>query len=179
MPSGEREAVVARWGLMPFWVKDPRAFKVNLFNARAEGVADKPAFREPFRRRRCLIPASGFYEWQQVGKAKVPHFIALRGGGPFALAGLYDRWEGADAVIESFTILTTRPNALIAPLHDRMPVILSPADYERWLMPQTPPEQLQALMAPCPAEMLTAYPVSAALNSPREDGPHLIAPLGG
>jgi putative SOS response-associated peptidase YedK len=173
--SGEREAALARWGLLPFWVKDPQAFKANLFNARAEGVADKPSFREPFKRRRCLVPTSGFYEWQKVADAKIPHLIRLRDGAPFALAGLYDRWEGADVVIESFTILTTRSNDLMASLHDRMPVILSPAAYDRWLDPAVQElEDLEELLQPYAAGEMEAYPVSRAVNSPRQDDPSLI-----
>jgi len=174
--EGEREARRLRWGLLPYWVKDQKAFKVNLFNARAEGVADKPSFREPFKRRRCLVPTSGFYEWQKVAGKKLPHFIHLCDGAPFAFAGLYDRWERGDAVIESCTILTTRPNALLATLHDRMPVILHPDDYQRWLDPQSPRKQLEELLVPFPTELMAAYPVSPAVNSARVEGPELIAP---
>lgn len=175
--AGEREARRVRWGLLPYWVKEPQAFKVNLFNARAEGVADKPSFREPFKRRRCLIPASGFYEWQKSAGKKLPHFIHRHDGAPFAFAGLYDRWERGEVVIESCTILTTQPNDLMATLHDRMPVILHPEDYRRWLEPQTHRDQLDSLLAPFPTELMAAYPVSPAVNSSRVEGPHLIARL--
>jgi putative SOS response-associated peptidase YedK len=177
--EGEREAALARWGLLPFWVKDPKAFKANLFNARAEGAADKPSFREPFKRRRCLVPTSGFYEWKKSDGAKVPHFIRLRDGAPFAFAGLYDRWERGNAVIESFTILTTRPNDLMAALHDRMPVILAPTAYDRWLDPGLHDlADLEDLLQPFPSDEMEAYPVSRAVNGPRQDDPSLIERAG-
>lgn len=162
-----------RWGLVPFWAKDPK-LGYRMINARAETVAGKPAFRAAFKHRRCLIPASGFYEWRRVAGATQPYYIRLRDGDLFAFAGLWEHWDGrgehAGTVIESCTILTTEPNALCATIHDRMPVIVAPADYARWLA-----EPAAGLLRPFPAERMQAYPVSRAVNDAQHDGPQLIA----
>ena len=175
--NGYREWVTLRWGLVPAWTSEPQA-AYSTINARAETVAEKPAFRQAFRRRRCLIPADGFYEWQAVGKGKQPYCIAPADGQPFAFAGLWERWERDGQGLESGTILVTQANALLAPLHDRMPVILDPADEARWLDPHvTDPAALRPLLVPCPSARLRAWPVSAAVNSTRHDGPDLMAPV--
>ncbi|MCA9086991.1 MAG: SOS response-associated peptidase, partial [Planctomycetaceae bacterium] len=132
--AGHREFVALRWGLVPAWSLEPRT-AYSTFNARAETVADKPTYRHAFRRRRCLIPADGFYEWRTVGKRKQPYCIAPTDGQPFAFAGLWERWERDGTVVESCTIVVTTANATIAPLHDRMPVILARADEALWLDP--------------------------------------------
>jgi putative SOS response-associated peptidase YedK len=134
-----------RWGLVPAWAKDP-AIGSRMFNARAEGVADKPAFRAAFRRRRCLVPADGFYEWQPVaGGRKQPYFIRLVSGAPLALAGLWERWRGPDGdAIATFTIVTTAANEAMRAFHDRMPVLVAPADHDEWLSSPNP----SALLAP-------------------------------
>jgi putative SOS response-associated peptidase YedK len=176
--DGTRELVAARWGLIPSWAKDP-AIGNRLINARAESAADKPAFRSAFRRRRCLVPATGFYEWQRLEKRKQPYQILMRDGGLFAMAGLWERWQCADsAPLDTYTILTTAANPVVAPLHDRMPVILAPGDYDLWLG-RTPasPQALSALLHPYPATAMTAYPVSSLVNSPRNDGPACAEPL--
>lgn len=170
--EGERLLTPAKWGLLPSWVKDPDAFKASMFNARSESVAEKASFKGPLRYKRAVIPASGFYEWKREGTRKTPYYIQLVGGEPIGFAGLYDLWR--DELL-SCTILTTTPNELMASLHDRMPVILSPDDYGRWLDPGvTDPADVQDLLKPYPGEM-RAHPVSRAVNNARNDGPDLIA----
>lgn len=174
--GGSREWVRLRWGLIPAWSPEPRT-AYRTINARAETAADKPAYRQAFRRRRCLIPADGFYEWQAVGKGKQPYCIAPADGQPLAFAGLWERWERDGQVLESGTILVTSANALLAPIHDRMPAILDPADEARWLDPHvTDPAVLRPLLVPCPPERLRLWPVIPAVNDPRHEGPDLMAP---
>jgi putative SOS response-associated peptidase YedK len=179
--GGGRRLDILRWGLIPHWAKDAK-FGYRTINARAETVATQPAFRDAFRKRRCLVPANGFYEWRRLlegGKeVKQPHYIRRRDGRPLALAGLWDRWVAPDGeTIESFTIITTEANDLVRPLHNRMPVILRPEDYEAWLNPETRLEQLGALLRPCPADWLIEGEVSRQVNNPRNDDPRCIAEL--
>jgi len=176
--DSRRELVQLRWGLIPSWAKDP-AMGNRMINARAETVAEKPAFRAALRRRRCLIPADGFYEWQRTGGQKQPYFIHLRDDRPFAFAGLWEAWEGPDhAAVESCTILTTGPNELILPIHNRMPVILAPDAYQLWLDPALQqPGQLEDLLVPYPADEMTAQPVSTYVHSPAGEGPKCIQPV--
>ncbi|MCU0484646.1 MAG: SOS response-associated peptidase [Anaerolineales bacterium] len=168
------------WGLIPSWAKDP-AIGSRMINARAETLAEKPSFRTPLRRRRCLILADGFYEWQEIpgSKAKQPIFIHLKDRRPFAFAGLWDLWHAPDAsLIYSCTIITTQPNALMEPIHNRMPAILPASSYAAWLEPgERQPAELSRLLAPYPAEDMAAYPVSRLVNSPAVDEPACIAPL--
>ena len=179
-PQPQRELVWLRWGLIPSWAKDP-AIGTRMINARAETVAEKPAYRAALRRRRCLVAADGFYEWQRTGKGKQPYFIRMRDDRPFALAGLWEAWEGPDhSSIESCTLLTTEPNELLRPIHDRMPVILPADDYQRWLDPAAEePERLAPLLRPYPGGEMTADPVSTFVNSPANEGPKCIAPEPG
>jgi putative SOS response-associated peptidase YedK len=172
--------VMARWGLIPSWAKDPKT-GYRMINARAETVAEKPAFRSAFRHRRCLIPADGMYEWRQTNGHKTPYYICMQDRQPFAFAGLWEHWQGgSDEAIESCSIIVTEANTLIQPIHDRMPVILSPEDYRLWLDPTiTKAEPLQALLRPYPAEAMEAYPVSARVNSPKNDAPDLLNSLSG
>jgi putative SOS response-associated peptidase YedK len=172
------EALMLHWGLIPSWAKDP-SIGSRMINARAETAADKPAYRDCFRRRRCIVPVDGFYEWQKQGRGKQPYYIHGREGRPLALAGLWDRWSGEGQVIESCTILTTTPNSLMHPLHDRMPVILSKEDVSRWLDPQSQPEGLRELLRPSPPERLEAYPVGVRINSPVNDDPQCLSPQSG
>lgn len=147
-PSGSgREIALLRWGLIPSWSKDP-ATGNRLINARAETAREKPSFRNAFRRHRCLIPTSGFYEWQRQERGKQPYFIRMRNGHPFAFAGLWDRWERPDeGAVETCTILTTAANDVLAPIHDRMPVIVPPGEYDRWLDPSLrDPDSLAPLL---------------------------------
>jgi putative SOS response-associated peptidase YedK len=150
-----------------------------MINARSETVADKPAFRFAFRRRRCLVPADGFFEWQRLGKSKQPYFIQTADEQPFAMAGLWESWEGPDhSLVESCTILTTEPNELMQPIHDRMPVILPSESYAEWLDPQqTEPKGLQRLLVPFDTRQMKAHPVSTYVNRPTNEGPECIAPI--
>jgi putative SOS response-associated peptidase YedK len=176
--SGGRELVLLHWGLIPSWAKE-RAIGSRMINARAETLAEKPAFRSAFRARRCLIVADGFYEWQKLGTRKQPHFIGFKDGRPFAFAGLWERWRGEGSEhVESCTIVTTEANELLAPLHDRMPVILDPDDFARWIDPaDDDTERLAGLLKPYPAEPLRAYPVSLLVNNPGNDSPACVTRL--
>ena len=175
-PHGARELAMVRWGLVPRWAKDP-AIGAKMINARGETAATKPSFRTAFRRHRCLIPANGFYEWMPVaGGRKQPVLIAMKDGALFALAGLYERWLSGDGEpLDSCTILTTDANALLRTVHERMPVIVPPAEYARWLDPAR--EGPQELVAPYPGEQMTWWPVSSRVNSVRHDDASLIERL--
>lgn len=176
--TAARELRPMRWGLVPFWATDA-AIGNRLINARAETVTTKPAFRRPFRERRCLILADGFYEWVREGRRKQPYCIRFRDGQPFAFAGLWDRWQRADGqALDTCAIVTTTPNAVIQPLHDRMPAILPPAGYDLWLDPAVQDvERLQSLLTPYAGDAMVAYPVSMRVNDPSHDSPDLLAPL--
>jgi len=168
------------WGLIPMWAKDPEIGN-RLINARGETLAEKPSFRGSYRHKRCLILADGFYEWKSFGgrKTKTPYYIHMQDHKPFAIAGLWDHWESADgSSIKSCTIITTTPNELTGAIHDRMPVILHPRDYAKWLnpAPQTH-ESLQPLIKPFPAEAMTAYPVSTLVNKVTNDTAELVVPM--
>ncbi len=181
VPNDGRNAVdFFVWGLIPSWAKDP-SFGNRLINARSETLGQKPSFRTAYKRRRCLILADGFYEWvkQPGSKSKIPHYITLKDRKPFAFAGLWERWFSPDgSEIKSATIITTQPNVLVAKLHNRMPVILPPEDYARWIDPaERAPAALQALLAPFPAEKMAYYPVSTLVNNPRNDLPECTVPL--
>jgi putative SOS response-associated peptidase YedK len=172
-PAGApRQVRRMRWGLIPSWAKDP-AIGNQLINARAETVATKPAFRVALRERRCLIVADGFYEWETRGRRKQPWFIRMQDGHPFAFAGLWDRWTDPEGrAIESCTIITTAPNALIRRFHHRSPVIVAPADYAVWLDAAIrDPDRLLPLLVPYPPKGMTAYPVSPLVNNPANDSP--------
>ena len=178
-PAGSgRELALLRWGLIPSWSKDP-AIGIRLINARAETAHEKPSFRNAFRRHRCLIPASGFYEWLRWERGKQPYFVRMRDERLFAFAGLWDRWESPDkGAIETCTILTTAANAVLAPIHDRMPVILPSTEYARWLDPTLlNTDSLAPLLVPFPPEDMLALPVSHRVNSPTVDDEKCIAPL--
>ena len=173
-----RELVALRWGLIPSWAKD-QAIGNRMINARAETVAEKPAYRTAFRRRRCLVPADGFYEWQRTGKKKQPYFIHRRDDRPFALAGLWESWQRPDhSQIESFTVLTTEPNDVVRPIHNRMPVILNESDYDLWLDPALEePGPLTPLLKPYRADLMESYPVGREVNNPRYEAASCVEPL--
>jgi putative SOS response-associated peptidase YedK len=173
-----RELALLHWGLIPFWAKDPKIGS-RMINARSETVAEKPAFRAAFRRRRCLVVADGFYEWQKLERGKQPFYVRLRNGQPFAFAGLWEQWKRPDDhVIESCTLLTTQPNNLIRPVHNRMPVILHPSDYDLWLDPEVQQaDHLQPLLRAYPPEEMEAYPISRFVNHPDHDDARCIEPL--
>ena len=170
-----RELASLVWGLVPSWSKEPAS---GFINARAETAAEKPAFRTPFRRRRCLVLGDGFYEWKKNGK-KQPYYFQLQDGRPFAFAGRWDRWEGRDGeIIESAALLTTEANGTVRPVHHRMPMILKPEDYAAWLDPDLhDAEALRQLLRPYPADAMMACPVSTHVNSPRHEGPECIRPV--
>jgi putative SOS response-associated peptidase YedK len=173
----QREMVLLRWGLVPSWAKEAKV-GYRMINARAETVADKPAYRAAFRRRRCLIPADGFYEWQQTDAGKQPWYFRMQQGGVFAFAGLWEHWEGRDEVVESCSIIVTGANDTVRPVHDRMPVIIEPADYVQWLDPEIQDTgQLRHLLHPCPADEMTACPVSRRVNNPVNNDAHCIEPV--
>lgn len=167
-----------RWGLVPSWAKD-ESMGSRMINARSETLNDKPAYKIPFARKRCLIPADGFYEWQKSETGKQPYRITLRDGGIFSFAGLYDTWITPDGSKRSTcTIITTTPNDLMAPIHDRMPVILKPEDEMKWLNRQEiVTTSLQQLLIPYPAEDMQANPVSTEVNSVKNDSPSCILKL--
>jgi putative SOS response-associated peptidase YedK len=169
----KRELALLRWGLIPSWAKDPKIGN-SLINARGETVAEKPAFRSAFKARRCLVLVDGFYEWRKLpGGGKQPYRITMADGSPFAFAGLWERWDKGDEPLETFTIITTTANELVVPIHDRMPVILDPADYDAWL--ESPDTAIpMALIQPYPARRMSAYPVSTRVNSPRNDDAAVI-----
>lgn len=171
----QRMIVSLKWGLIPPWASDPSVGN-RMINARSETVAEKPAFRDAFRRRRCILPADGFYEWKRDGKQKQPFHIHRADQKPFGLAGLWERWSSGSDALYSCTILTTSPNDLMRTIHDRMPVILSEADYDTWLAPGSEPKDIATLMRPFPGDELVADPVSQHVNNPRNDDPRCLMP---
>jgi putative SOS response-associated peptidase YedK len=174
--DGGPRYVALHWGFVPSWASAERGAQ-RMINARCETVAHLPAFRAAFRRRRCLIPADGFYEWQRSGPVKIPVRLRLRGGGLFAMAGLWEVRAGEDGSrLESCTIITTAANERVRPIHDRMPAILDRVGRRLWLDPEAPSEDLQALLVPFAADELEAYAVSSLVNSPRNDVPACIVP---
>ena len=174
MLHGARRFALVRWGLVPGWVKDPRAFGL-MINARSESAATNGAFKGALQYRRCLVPASGFYEWQKrEGKRKQPYLLRPRNGGIVAFAGLWETWMGADgSEIDTACILTTAANDTVAPIHNRMPVIVAPGDFERWLESQ---DGVADLLHPAPDGLMEAIPVSDRVNAAANDDPGLIAP---
>lgn len=180
--ADEREWALTLWGLIPSWSKDP-SIGARMINARSETVAEKPSFRAAFKRRRCLVPVSGFYEWQKQGKSKQPYYISARNGELLAIAGLWEYWEGADgSALESCTLLTTDANEMMSELHNRMPVFVAPEDFAQWLGngkedDRFALDELQHLLRPAPEDLLTAMPVSTYVNNARNEGESCIAPL--
>jgi putative SOS response-associated peptidase YedK len=178
--SGARHLVPLRWGLVPGWSKGPDS-RYSMINARAETVAEKPAYRAALRYRRCLVPASGFYEWHARSDGrKQPFAIRRVDHQPFAIAGLWEHWQGADgSELESCSLIVTAANARVGRIHERMPVILAPQDFAAWLDRHNQhPADLLPLLRPCPDDWLELYPVSTEVNNPRNDGPRLREPLG-
>src|SRR2546426_3402586 len=170
--SDARRLDLLRWGLVPSWAPDPSVGN-RMINARAETAATRPAFCDAVRRRRCLVPADGFYEWKKLegAKHKRPYLFRMKGDKPFAFAGLWDTWGRGGEKLESFTILTTSPNELVAPVHDRMPVIVAAADFDRWLDPKFNASDVQDVLKPYPAAEMEAVPVSQRVNSAANDDP--------
>jgi putative SOS response-associated peptidase YedK len=178
LADGTRSFALLRWGLIPSWVKDPRTFSL-LINARGESVLDKPAFRNAMKRRRCLIPADGFYEWKQDGGRKRPYFVRPRTAGPTAFAGLWESWMGPNGEeMETACIVTTAANRTLRAIHDRMPAVIAPEAFDLWLdAAKVDAETAAALLAPAPEAQLTAYEVSTAVNRTANDTAALIAPV--
>ena len=173
--TGAREPRLMRWGLIPSWVKDPRQFS-TLINARAETAAEKPSFRGPLRHRRCLIPATGFYEWTGKPRAKIPHLCTLKSRAPFALAGLWDHWLGADgSEIDTVAILTVAANADMQQVHDRMPLFVAEPEFDAWLDCRTgSADGILHLLQPFSAGLLDITQVSPRINNSRLEGPQLL-----
>jgi putative SOS response-associated peptidase YedK len=178
LADGKRQFALVRWGLLPSWVKDPKTFTL-LINARGESVIDKPAFRAAMKRRRCLIPADGFYEWQADGSRKQPYFIRLKSGQPMAFAGLWECWTGPNGEeLETAAIVTTEANRALGHIHDRMPVILAPDAFDLWLnCAEVDAQTAAALIAPAPDSLFEAYPVSTDVNRVANDNAKLVEPV--
>jgi putative SOS response-associated peptidase YedK len=177
--EGERQLVQVRWGLIPSWADDPKIGN-KLINARAETLVEKPSFKNAFRKRRCLIVADGFYEWQKSGATKKPIYIRLKSGRPFGFAGLYETWISPDGEeVTTCTIITTEPNELMKPIHNRMPVIIPKDKEDIWLHTDSYEEELVELLKPYPANLMEAYEVSRMVNSPGNNSPECIEPAKG
>lgn len=174
--DGKRVLLPLRWGLIPFWAKDPRIGS-KMINARAETLAEKPPFKEALEKRRCLVLADGFYEWRREGKEKQPFLFQLRSRASFAFAGLWAKWKGPDGPVESCTIVTTTANELLAAAHDRMPVILDAEDHGRWLARGAAANDVIELLRPYDAVLMDATPVSPRVGSVRNDDPSCAEPL--
>lgn len=177
--TGDREFALMRWGLVPFWARDAK-IGYSTINARAEEAAAKPAFREALRKRRCLVPADAFYEWEHSDpKNKRPFAFALRSGQPYAFAGIWESWRPKEGQpIETFSILTTDANQVVEPIHNRMPVILDPKDYDRWLEPATIERLPLDLLRAFPAEQMISWPVSSRVGNVKNNEPDLLDPTG-
>jgi putative SOS response-associated peptidase YedK len=173
-----REMVMAKWGLIPHWSKEAKT-KYSTINARIETVAEKPTYRSPFKHRRCLIPADGFYEWKMVDGRKVPHHIRMRDNDVFALAGLWDRWEGDGGSLDSCSIIVMPANETMKSLHERMPAIIAPAHYDPWMdSGVTDKAEIMSYLTSAPSNQLMTYPISAWVNSPKHDDDRCIEPAG-
>ncbi len=177
--DGKRQFALVRWGLLPSWVKDPKAFTL-LINARGETVCDKPAYRAAMKRRRCLIPADGFYEWQKAGDRKRPFYVRAKSGAPLAFAGLWETWMGPNGEeLETAAIVTTAANDTLKPIHERMPVIVPREAFDLWLnCSDVDAKTAEALIAPAPEGLLEAYEISTAVNRTANDNPKLMEPAG-
>jgi putative SOS response-associated peptidase YedK len=178
LDQGQRHFALVRWGLIPSWVKDPKKFAL-LHVARGESVNEKPAFRNAMKRRRCLVPADGFYEWTEHGERRRPFFIRQKSGQPIAFAGLWETWEGPNGEeVETVAIITTPANRMLGVIAERMPAILPPAAFDRWLdCASVDATTAAAFIVPAPEDLLEAYPVSTAVNRTANDGPELIEPV--
>ncbi len=175
--KGKRVWRFYQWGLVPGWAKD-MSIGQKLINARCETVAEKPSFRSAIKRRRCVIPADGFYEWKGPKGSKQPYFIRKRSKQPLALAGMWEYWEGNEGVVESCTILTSEPNAMMAEVHNRMPVILGKSQIDSWLNPRIQDfNSLRAVCEPYPSDLMEMYPVVKAMSNPRFDSPEAVEPI--
>ncbi len=170
-----RVVTAMKWGLVPHWAKDPR-IGYKMINARSEGINEKPSFKTPLRKRRCIVMADGFYEWHKVDKkTKIPYYFRLKSQEPFGFAGLWDVWEKDGQTLKTFTIITTEPNELMKPVHNRMPVILNESDETKWLDPLVEsPGEVMPLLRPYPSDEMEYFEVSTIVNSPRNDVPECL-----
>lgn len=174
--EGDRAIQLLRWGLVPFWAKDP-SIGSQMINARAETLAEKPSFRNALKKRRCLVLADGFYEWKKTPTGKIPMRVALTSGDPFAFAGLWEIWDSPEGdKLRTFTIVTTSPNELVEPIHNRMPVILRPEHEALWMDNHAEPAAWLDVLRPYPAELMRAYPISKRVNSVGNDDPDVVKP---
>jgi putative SOS response-associated peptidase YedK len=176
--TGRRELSTVKWGLIPYWTKDS-SIGHKLINARCESVHEKPAFRTAFKFRRCLVPTDGYYDWKKAGKSRQPYLFRMADGSPYAFAGLWEKWKSPEGEItESCTIITTPANELVAPVHDRMPAIVKPEEYDTWLDPSMKdPEVLLKLLTPFPSELMVGTPVSSKANKATYEGPDCVEPI--
>jgi len=173
-PDGERKIEIMRWGLIPSWSKDPKTHFL-LINAKAETIQEKPSFRSSFKSRRCLVPTDGFYEWAKKDNGKVPYWIYLAGGGLFAFAGIWSEWGKGDDSLRSFSIITTEANSKLKAIHQRMPVILDPRNYDHWL--DSSQNDPASLLKAYPSDQMAYHEVSLKVNSPKNDDPECLAPV--
>lgn len=174
-PEGKRVLHLLRWGLVPHWAKDP-SIGAKLNNARGESVAEKPSFRDAYKRRRCLIPMSGFFEWKAEGKIKQPYYISAKSGEPLAMGGLWESWKAPDgSILRTVCVVTTSPNAVMAPIHDRMPVIVAPENWRSWLSGM--PDDISGMITPYRDGELQAWPVSRRVSKTQDDDMELIEPI--
>lgn len=175
LKEGEREWLLMRWGLIPSWAKDEK-FGSRMINARAETIHEKPSFKASFKSKRCLVPADGFIEWEQTDDGKQPHYVTLRNNEIFAFAGIWSEWKNNGAILWTFSIITTHCNSLVEPIHPRMPVILSPENYNAWLDPSSDANALQSLLTPFPSEQMGQIEVSREINSAKNDRAECLRP---
>ena len=176
-PEGKRVMHLLRWGLVPYWAKDP-GIGAKLINARGETVAEKPSFRDAFKRRRCLVPADGFYEWKSEVQQKQPYYFSMKSGEPFALGGVWESWRAPNGeVLRTCCLITTGPNDIMLPVHDRMPVIVAPSDYAMWLTGE--PSDALDLVKPYPTDAMQVWPVSKRVSRSGEEGADLVRPAEG
>jgi putative SOS response-associated peptidase YedK len=175
-PDGKRVMHLLRWGLVPHWAKDP-SMGAKLSNARGETIAEKPSFRDAFKRRRCLVPADGFYEWKAEGRLKQPYYFSMKSGEPFALGGVWESWRAPDgSILRTCCLITTGPNEIMLPVHDRMPVIVSPDDHEAWLTAES--RDALELIRPFPNDEMQSWAVGKRVSKSSEEGSELILPDG-
>jgi putative SOS response-associated peptidase YedK len=173
--NNKRECLPMRWGLVPSWAKDEK-FGARMINARAETIWGKPSFKESFKTKRCLVPADGFIEWKNTGGGKQPHYITLRNNELFAFAGIWSQWKKGDGLLWTFSIITTDCNALVEPIHPRMPVLLAPENYDGWLDPASEPATLQSLLTPFSADQMQRIEISREINSAKNDRAECLRP---
>jgi putative SOS response-associated peptidase YedK len=175
LQNAKRECLLMRWGLVPAWAKDEK-FGARMINARAETIREKPSFKESFTTKRCLVPADGFIEWENTAEGKQPHYITMKNNTLFAFAGIWSEWKKGGGLLWTFSIITTDCNSLVEPIHPRMPVLLSPENYDTWLDTSSKSNTLQALLVPFPADQMQQIEVSREINSAKNDRVECLQP---